>query len=115
MSKEIKKTYFHIKGMRTTDEHDGHGTEPNYFCAKLMYVTGKGYEWNIYPVIRYVVNGVKMESRIYGLSVAVPQLREMLVTCSRSSSKKEKEAIELFDCNAFSAITHRLKYRVEVA
>ena len=115
MSKMIKRQYFHICGMRTVDEHDGTGSDPNYFRATLEYVTGEGYIWNIRPVIRYTVNGVRMEGDMYGLSVAVPSLCETLIHCARFSKRREQEAVELFDSNVFSAIIHRLKYRVEVS
>lgn len=116
MITNIKKVYFHIIGRETSKEKDGVKGNPNYILASLNYAaaSGRGYYWDIRPVYKYMLGDVEMVAEPFGLAVATPYLRESLVKCNRKSSKKEAEAIELFDSNVVSAITHRLRYRIEL-
>ncbi len=116
MIQNIKRVYFHIKGMETSKEKDGVKGQPNYILASLNYdtVSGLCYYWDIRPVYKYMLNDVEMVAEPFGLAVATPYLRESLVKCGRKSAKKEAEAKELFDSNVVSAITHRLRYRIEL-
>ena len=116
MAQNIKRIYFHIIGMETSKEKDGVKGNPNYVLASLNYdaANGRGYYWDIRPVYKYMLGDAEMVAEPFGLAVATPYLRESLVKCNRKSSKKEAEAIELFDSNVVSAITHRLRYRIEL-
>ena len=116
MSRTIKQKYFHISGMKTSDQKDGIKGDPNYVQATLGYDSIKwGLYWDIRPVHKYMIEDVEMVAAICGCAVATPMLKETLVECKRFSKKKEAEAIELFDCNVISAIQNRLKYKVEAA
>ncbi len=116
MITNIKKVYFHIKGMETSKEREGIKGEPNYILASLNYdsVGGLCYFWDIRPVYKYMLGDVEMVAEPFSLAVATPYLRESLVRCGRKTSKKEAQAIELFDSNVVSAITHRLKYNIDL-
>ena len=116
MITNIKKVYFHIKGMETSKERDGIKGDPNYILASLNYnsVGGLCYFWDIRPVYKYMLGDVEMVAEPFGLAVATPYLKESLVRCGRKTSKKEAQAIELFDSNVVSAITHKLKYNIEL-
>ena len=116
MITNIKKVYFHIKGMETSKEREGIKGDPNYILASLNYdsVGGLCYFWDIRSVYKYMLGDVEMVAEPFGLAVATPYLRESLVRCGRKTFKKEAQAIELFDSNVVSAITHRLKYNIEL-
>ena len=111
----IKEVVFHIKGMQEASERSGIGGNPNYVRACLVYKSGKGYFWDIRPVYKYMLDGVEMMATVYGLSVAEPRLEEVIVECGRKSPKKEQEAREYFESNVASAISNRLRYRIELA
>ena len=111
----IKDIYFHIKGMQFSSERNSMGQNPNYIHANLIYKTGKGYFWDIRPVHKYMMGDVEMVAVPFGVKIAEPRLEEALVKCTRKSANKEKEAREYFETNVASAITHRLKYRIEIA
>lgn len=102
--------------METSKEKEGIKGDPNYIRASLNYdsVGGLCYFWDIRPVHKYMIDGVEMVAEPFDLAVATPHLKESLVRCGRKSSKKEAQAIELFDSNVISAITNRLKYRIDL-
>ena len=111
----IKKDLFHITGMRTEQEKTDASGNPNYIVATLNYATTGGlcYYWDIRPVYRYTVDGMIMVAEPHGLSVAVPYLRESLVRCGRRTAKQTEKAIRIYEENLVSAITKRLRYRID--
>lgn len=115
----IKTMYFHIKGKPLNTINDQNVTD-NYIMADLDYVKGRGYAWSIRPIGQYTAGddkyGYYLMNRltVYILKDNEEIYKEIIVPCSRRGKAKEREAIELFNCNVYSAIKHRLKYDVEV-
>lgn len=110
----IKELDFHIKGTpdyTTTDQH-----AKNYINASLGYDKGKGYFWSIYREGRYTWHDDEYGDRVmrcFTLGDKAPSLWEYLVPCNRAGKAREREAIELFESNVISAITHRLGYEID--
>ncbi len=114
MRKTIKKQYFHICGMQTSKERTGVTGDPNYIMAGVYYDSKKGYYSDIRPVYLYTLDGVEMVGIAFGLKVAVGSLSEVLVPCNRQSKKNEAEAVKIYEDTVISAITKRLKYRIDI-
>lgn len=108
----IKTLYAHIVGT-PTDKTDDMNVKDNYIIATLDYTKGKGYTWSIRPIGQYTIYDAKYGNCVMnviscGLFSTIGQkpeiYRECLVECGRRGKAKEREAIELFDSNVFSAI-----------
>jgi len=115
--KHIKDVYFHINGTPKQEEAFECVTD-NYVHAYLLYVKGKGYCWSIHRCGKYIFHDdhtgedVKMDSfKLYDRS---PSIYECLVPCNRAGKAREREAVELFDSNVFTAIRERLGYDTDL-
>lgn len=110
----IKEVFFHIKGTKdytTTNQY-----VRNYVRASLYYSKGRGYVWSIYRVGRYTWHDDEygdMKMQCFTLGDKAPSINECLLPCTRAGKAREREAVELFDSNVVSAITHRLGYDIE--
>lgn len=110
----IKEMFFHIKGTKdytTTNQY-----ARNYVRASLRYEKGEGYIWTIHRVGRYIWHDEKygdVAMECFTLGDKAPSLRECILSCTRAGKAREREAVELFDSNVVSAITHRLGYDIE--
>ncbi|ADL36046.1 hypothetical protein bpr_II107 (plasmid) [Butyrivibrio proteoclasticus B316] len=112
MRKTIREDYYHITGMQAAKERDYVKGDPNYIRASLCYDSKRGYYADIRPVYKFTLDGSEMTSTSYG--AATPSLTEVLVECSRQSKKSEAEAIKTYEYSLVSAITDRLKYKIDL-
>lgn len=112
----IKEMNFHIVGTPTESEVD-HSITNNYVNAALGYSKGKGYYWRISRHGRFTVRDEQYGDHVlcaFSFGDKAPSLYEIIVPCQRASKKREREAIELFESNVITAITHRLGYDIEL-
>ncbi len=115
MRKTLRTEYYHLTGMPTSKEKDGANGKPNYIRASLCYDSRKGYYADIRTVYKYMLEDVELVLARYGFdNNTMPSLSEVLIPCKRHTKNYEKKAVDIYENTVISAITDRLKYRIDI-
>ena len=114
MRKTLRTEYYHLEGTPTFKEKDGTNGKPNYIRASLCYDSRKGYYADIRTVYKYMLEDVELVAARYGFDNTMPSLSEVLIPCKRQSKKYEQDAIAVYENTVISAISERLKYKIDI-